>query len=80
MNTVKLQNLLKIKHPILLGGMAGISDPVLASAVSEAGGLGTLAGAKETGSSLTAQIKRTRELTDKPFAVNIPFKNGGTAN
>lgn len=73
MNSGIIEKLLNIKHPILLGGMAGISDPVLASAVSEAGGLGTLAGAKETGASLAGQIQRTRELTDKPFAVNIPL-------
>lgn len=68
-----LEDLLGIKYPVLLGGMAGITGPGLASAVSEAGGLGTIAGATETGSSLSEQIKRMRSLTGKPFAVNIPL-------
>jgi len=68
-----LENLLGIKYPVLLGGMAGITDPELASAVSEAGGLGTIAGVTETGHTLSEQIKKMRTLTDKPFAVNIPL-------
>ncbi|MDQ1005303.1 enoyl-[acyl-carrier protein] reductase II [Neobacillus niacini] len=73
MRTKNIGTLLGIKHPILLAGMAGISDAVLAAAVSNAGGLGTIAGAMETSKSLSEQIKRIRELTDKPFAVNIPL-------
>jgi enoyl-[acyl-carrier protein] reductase II len=67
-----LENLLNIRYPILLGAMAGITDPILASAVSEAGGLGTLASVMQTGESLKALIRETRRLTNKPFAVNIP--------
>lgn len=74
-----LENLLKIEYPVLLGAMAGITDPFLASAVSEAGGLGTLAGGLETGDTMSGKIKKTRELTAKPFAVNIPihYKRAG---
>jgi len=71
-----VERLLGIKYPVLLGGMAGITDHALTSAVSEAGGLGTLAGALETGDTMSAQIKKTRELTGKPFAVNIPIHSG----
>ncbi len=67
-----LKGMLGIKHPILLGGMSGICDYLLASAVSQAGGLGTLAGSMHTGDTISEQIKRLRDLTDKPFAVNIP--------
>lgn len=68
-----LEGMLGIKHPILLGGMSGICDHVLASAVSEAGGLGTLAGAMQTGDTISDEIEKLRNLTDKPFAVNIPI-------
>ena len=68
-----LEKLLEIEYPILLGAMARITDPFLASAVSEAGGLGTLAAALETRASLTARIAETREHTQKKFAVNIPL-------
>jgi enoyl-[acyl-carrier protein] reductase II len=48
---------LSIRSPILLGGMAGVTDAVLAAAVSEAGGLGTIAAAKESGESLSREIQ-----------------------
>ena len=64
--------LLGIKYPIIQGGMAGYSKPKLVSAVSNAGGLGLLAGA--TGpKALHEDIGKTRGLTDKPFGVNIPL-------
>jgi enoyl-[acyl-carrier protein] reductase II len=72
MNQSNLSRLLGIRYPILLGGMARISDPILTAAVSEAGGLGTLAAAMETQKSLVQQIRQTRKLTPQPFAVNIP--------
>ncbi len=68
-----LEKLLRIEYPILLGAMARITDPVLVSAVSEAGGLGTLAAATETPDSLAVRIAETRSLTKKNFAVNIPL-------
>jgi len=71
--------LLGIKYPIIQGGMAGYSKPKLVSAVSNAGGLGLLAGA--TGpKALQEDIDKTRELTDKPFGVNIPLALLGSRN
>jgi enoyl-[acyl-carrier protein] reductase II len=51
--------------------MAGISDAGLAAAVSEAGGLGTIAAGNFTPDIVVAQVRKARKLTDKPFAVNI---------
>jgi enoyl-[acyl-carrier protein] reductase II len=65
--------LFKIKYPIALGGMAGVTDAKLAAAVSEAGGLGTIAGATESAESLSKEIRRLRDITALPFAVNIPL-------
>lgn len=62
---------LGIKYPIIQGGMAWVADSHLASAVSNAGGLGVLAGMNLNGEQLREEIRKTREMTDKPFAVNI---------
>jgi len=80
MNT-KLTRLLKIRHPIVLAPMAWITDADLAAAVSEAGGLGTIgpnAGfrsvtrdVEETGERLREQVRKCRNLTSHPFAVNF---------
>jgi len=59
-----------IKYPIIQGGMAGFSKSKLVSAVSNAGGLGLLAGAMGP-KALREEIRKTKELTDKPFGVNI---------
>ncbi len=59
-----------IKYPILLAGMGGASTPELAAAVSNAGGLGILGAAAQGPDELSEWIKRTRELTDKPFGVD----------
>jgi len=72
MNT-RITELLGIRHPIVLGGMAGVSDAKLAAAVSEAGGLGTIAAAKESTLSLSAEIRRLKDLTERPYAVNVPL-------
>ena len=66
-----LCGLLKIRYPVLQGGMACISDAVLAAAVSEAGGLGIIAAADDAPEAVRAQIKKARTLTDKPFGLNI---------
>lgn len=62
--------LLNIKHPIFQGAMAWIADASLASAVSEAGGLGIITGAAPT-EWVREQIRKTKEITNKPFGVNI---------
>jgi len=62
---------LNIKYPIFQGAMAWISDAQLAAAVSEAGGLGTIAAGHAPGSYVREQIHKAKTLTNKPFAVNI---------
>lgn len=69
----RVTEMLKISHPIALGGMAGVTDARLVAAVSEAGGLGTLGAFKETGEGLARQIGQVKALTGKPFAVNVPL-------
>lgn len=66
-----VSKLLGIEYPILQGAMAWISDHQLVSAVSEAGGLGILAGGNAPGDWVRDQIRRIKEKTDKPFGVNI---------
>ncbi|WMJ78145.1 MULTISPECIES: enoyl-[acyl-carrier-protein] reductase FabK [unclassified Sedimentibacter] len=64
-------SLLNIKYPIFQGGMAQISDAGLAAAVSEAGGLGVIAAGNNTAEALRKEIKKIKDLTDKPFGVNV---------
>ena len=63
--------LLSIDYPIFQGGMAWIADADLAAAVSNAGGLGIIAAGNAPTSHVAMQIKRAKELTDKPFGINI---------
>ncbi len=67
----KLCQLLGIAYPIFQGGMAWVADSDLAAAVSEAGGLGIIAGMNMNGEQLRAEIKKLREKTEKPFGVNV---------
>lgn len=62
--------LLDIKYPIFQGGMARIADASLASAVSNAGGLGIITGAAPT-EWVRDEIRKAKKMTDKPFGVNI---------
>jgi enoyl-[acyl-carrier protein] reductase II len=64
-------SLLGISYPIIQGGMAWIADSSLASAVSNAGGLGIIGAGNNTPENVRKEIKRAKELTDKPFGVNI---------
>ncbi len=66
-----LCDLVGIRYPIFQGGMAHVSDAGLAAAVSEAGGLGIISAMSRDGDYLRGQIRRARELTDKPIGVNI---------
>ncbi|MCL2109786.1 MAG: DUF561 domain-containing protein, partial [Oscillospiraceae bacterium] len=68
---IKLTDLLGIKYPILQGGMAWISEHKLAAAVSNAGGAGIIAGGNAPPEIIREEIRKARELTDKPFGVNI---------
>ena len=67
----KITDLLGIKYPIFQGGMAWIAESTLAAAVSNAGGLGIIAGGSAPIDYLRDQIRRCKSLTDKPFGVNI---------
>ena len=64
-------DLLGIEYPIFQGGMAWVADASLAAAVSNAGGLGIIAGMNSNGEQLRAEIRTCRELTSKPFGVNV---------
>ena len=63
--------LLGIEYPIIQGGMAWVADASLASAVSNAGGLGVIAGMNSNAEQLRAEIRKCREMTDRPFGVNV---------
>ena len=67
----ELTGLLGIKYPIIQGGMAWVAEYHLAAAVSEAGGLGIIGAANAPAQWVRDQIRKTRELTDKPFGVNV---------
>lgn len=70
--TTPLCDLLGIRHPVLLAGMAGgPTTPQLVAAVSEAGGLGTFGAAGMQADTLTAAIGTARALTRGPIAVNV---------
>ena len=67
--------LLNIKYPIIQGGMAGISESSLVSAVSNAGGLGTIGSGLMPFQWLEKEIEKTKEKTKNPFAVNLFIQN-----
>jgi nitronate monooxygenase len=67
----RITRLLGIELPLVGAPMATASTPELAAAVSNAGGLGSLGGAYTPPDRLRADIRRVRELTDRPFAVNL---------
>ena len=69
----RITELLGVKYPLLQGGMAWIADGKLAAAVSEAGGVGIISAMNID--QLRAEIKKARELTDKPFGVNIMLQS-----
>jgi len=66
----QITELLNIEHPVLLSGMSWISTPEMVAAVCNAGGLGILATGVLTAEQTRDSIRRTRELTDRPFAAN----------
>lgn len=74
----KITELLGIEQPIIQGGMAWVANASLAAAVSNAGGCGLIAGGAAPADVIKAEIKRARELTDKPFGVNIMLMNPST--
>jgi len=69
-----ITELFNIEHPVIQGGMHYVGFAELAAAVSNAGGLGTITGlTQRTPADLANEIARCKDLTDKPFAVNLTF-------
>ena len=67
--------MLGIEYPIIQGGMAWVATAELAAAVSNGGGLGLIAAGGAPAEVVREQIKKARELTDKPFGVNVMLMN-----
>ncbi len=63
--------MLGIQYPVFQGGMAWVADASLAAAVSNAGGLGLISSINAGTEAVRNEIRKCRELTDKPFGVNI---------
>ena len=74
MNT-RITELLNIKYPIIQGGMAWVAEHNLAAAVSNAGGLGLIGAASAPAEVVREEIRKCKELTDKPFGVNVMLLN-----
>lgn len=71
----KICDMIGIQYPVVQGGMAWVANPSLASAVSNAGGLGIIACGHAPGSIVQDMIDEMKRLTDKPFGVNIMLLN-----
>lgn len=70
----RITELFGIEHPIIQGGMHYVGYAELAAAVSNAGGLGIITGLTQgTPEKLAAEIARCKDMTDKPFGVNLTF-------
>lgn len=67
----RVTELLGVEYPVIQGGMAWVAEANLAAAVSNAGGLGLIGAANAPVSVVREQIHKAKELTDKPFGVNI---------
>lgn len=71
----RICEILGIKYPIFQGGMAWVSTYHLAAAVSEAGGIGIIAAGNADAEYVRNQIRSVKELTDKPFGVNVMLRS-----
>ena len=71
--TNTITQLFKIKHPIIQGGMVWVSGWKLASAVSNAGGLGLIGAGSMYPEVLREHIQKCKKATNKPFGVNVPM-------
>jgi enoyl-[acyl-carrier protein] reductase II len=67
----RLTEMLAIEHPIMLAGMGGVSYHRLVATVSEAGGIGTLGASTMSVDELPEEMAKVRELTSKPFGVDL---------
>lgn len=64
-------DILDIKYPVFQGGMAWIADAELAAAVSNGGGLGIISAMNANAEYVIGEVRKAKELTDKPFGVNV---------
>ena len=71
MKKSKIKEMFGVEYPIMQGAMAWIADSSLAAAVSNAGGLGIIAGGNAPADIVKEEIRKTKELTNKPFGLNI---------
>lgn len=74
----RITELLGCEYPIIQGGMAWVAEHTLAAAVSNAGGIGLIAGGSAPIDYLRDQIRKCKEKTDKPFGVNIMLMSPNT--
>ena len=71
----RVTELLGIEYPIIQGGMAWVAEHHLAAAVANAGGLGLIGAASAPPEVVREEIRKAKELTDKPFGVNVMLLN-----
>ena len=71
----RITELLGIEYPVIQGGMAWVAEHSLAAAVSESGGLGIIGAGGAPAEFVREQIRQVKEVTDKPFGVNIMLMN-----
>ncbi len=71
----RVSQLLGVEYPVIQGGMAWVAEHNLAAAVSNAGGLGLIGAASAPPEVVREEIRKTKELTDKPFGVNVMLLN-----
>lgn len=71
----RITELLGIEYPIIQGGMAWVAEYHLAAAASEAGGLGIIGAGGAPAEFVREQVQKAKELTDKPFGVNVMLMN-----
>ena len=71
----RITELLNVKYPIIQGGMAWVAEHTLAAAVSNAGGLGIIASGGASCEWVREEVRKTKQLTERPFGVNIMLMN-----
>ena len=75
----RLCDILDIEYPIILAGMGGVATAELVAAISEAGGLGIVGAASMPPEEIERQVRRIRDLTSKPFGVDVLLPSGVAA-
>ena len=75
----RLCDILDIEYPVILAGMGGVATAELVAAVSEAGGLGILGAASMPPDEIERQVRRVRDLTSRPFGVDVLLPSGAAA-